>query len=365
MKILWIVSCFIISAAAANAEELPSPRLVIISSSSINGTSVANVLIGADPGCEDCLKDLCDEALTDCNMKYGTGHWVGDLSEVSVFLAFDFGEPNDYEKTKITINTMKDFIQKNNKFLIIFNSSIHNNAGSFDEDLDQVVSQLGALFGRDFWSRVVLGASDWHYDADSIASRNQSGKTETWWSETMSVTIRERFDVPFDLPAVFIDPDAKLDENVDDPLQMGAFNTETGKLLSMLKATVAMDFVTLQEKFDEQSNVFNGTLNRMQAQIDQLISDVIDNSIDVDYLKGVIALNQIDIESHKEQLDELDLNVTDLKTQTVANVTFLSDLIYEIEAGGQPVPGIGSIVAWIPGLINLKYSFHLFLFVYR
>ena len=72
----------------------------------------------------------------------------------------------------------------------------------------------------------------------------------------------------------------------------------------------------------------------IQAQVDQLISDVIDNSIDVDYLKGVIVLNQIDIESQKEQLDELNLKVTDLRT-----------------------PGIGSIVAWIPGLINLKYSF--------
>ena len=373
MRITWIFFWFLISASNARVvkNELPSPRLIIISSVSVDSNSIANVLLGSDPGCKDCLAELCNKTTTPvtslphhgrgskdgCNMRYGMGHWVGDSTEVSVFQAFNFGEPNDYNKAKYTINIMKEFIKKNNRFLILLNSSVHNSEGSFDEDLDQVMSQMGALFGRDFWSRVVLGATDWHYDADSIAARNQSGRTEASWTETMSSTVRERFDVPFNMEAVFIDADAKLSENTDDPLQQNAFDIEIQKLLFLMDTTVAMDMITLQDRFDDQSNSINDTLNGLQAQIDQLTSDVIDNAIDIDHVKGVVALNHIDIESHTGQLEnhtgQLENHTGQLENHTkqLENHTKQLEKLEEfiVEAVGGAGPGVGSIVAWIPG----------------
>ena len=277
--------------------------------------------------------------------------------EVSVLEASGFGEPKDFNKVKNTVEIMKEFLQKNNRFLILLNSSVHNSEGSFDEDLDQVMSQMGALFGRDFWSRVVLGATDWHYDADSVAARNQSGRTEASWTETMSSTVRERFDVPFNMEAVFIDADAKLSENTDDPLQQNAFDIENQKLLFLMDTTVAMDMITLQDRFDDQSNAINGTLNGLQAQIDQLMSDVIDNAIDIDHVKGVVALNHIDIESHTGQLEnhrgQLENHTGQLENHTgqLENHTEQLEKLEEfiVEAVGGAGPGVGSIVAWIPG----------------
>ena len=238
--------------------------------------------------------------------------------EVSILQASSFGGQNDFQKVRNTVEIMKGFFQRSNRFLILLSKEEE----AFDVELDQALSQLGALFGRDFWSRVVLGVTDWHYDADSIAARNQSGKTEAWWTSMMSSVVRERFGAPFDMPAVFIDSAA----NIDDPLQQNAFVTENQKLLFLMDTTVAMDMITLQEKYDAQSNGFNSTLNGLQAQIDQMMSDVIDNAIDVSYVKGVVALHQIDIETHDQHFEEVNGNITSIKSSVETNSQHLQEV---------------------------------------
>ena len=66
MRITWILFWFLISASNARVvkNELPSPRLIIISSVSVDSNSIANVLLGSDPGCKDWLAELCNKTTT-------------------------------------------------------------------------------------------------------------------------------------------------------------------------------------------------------------------------------------------------------------------------------------------------------------
>merc|ERR1712110_273532 len=83
---------------------------------------------------------------------------------------------------------------------------------------------------------------------------------------------------------------------------------ENQKLLFLMDTTVAMDMITLQDRFDDQSNSINGTLNGLQAQIDQLMSD------------------EIDIETHDQHLKEVDGNMTDIHD----NMTDMHDNMTDI-----------------------------------
>jgi len=297
--------------------ELPDPHLVIISSNGVESGSLANVILGSSPDCTDCLIDVCSEMVTtppcSSDIKYAVGEWVGSSQKCSLIHAADFGKSgnDEHERIKDFIQVLKTFTLTNNRFLIVLDGK----RDDFDTNFDNVLRELGALFGKEFWRRLVLGATNWHFDEESIQNRNMSGKGEEWWRKMMGESIMERFDVTIDIPAVFIDADAKLVENLDDTLQSEAFDRESKKLLQLLESTLSMEMKTLQEQTDYLNNVINFTINdtiaEMQAKITKLMDDmvevqddIIDNGIEIHDVSGIVAVHQIDITEHGQIITE-------------------------------------------------------------
>ena len=106
-----------------------------------------------------------------------------------------------------------------------------------------------------------------------------------------------------------------------------------------------------------QDKNYNITLSAIQGQIDDLKvdiqtaeDDVIDNGIDISYVKGVVALNQVDIEKHATCINELKRNLTEIFNEfnrINVNFPFVTELIQ-----AQGFECIGDTVVTIPGHIT-------------
>ena len=112
----------------------------------------------------------------------------------------------------------------------------------FDSKAQQMIREMEALFGTGFWEHVILGVSFWHYDLNSIMGRNNSGKTESWWTTQMNAQLKEKFHLENDLQAVFIDSWAKQEWNMADTLQQEAFDRETAKLWEIFSSNSEFEF---------------------------------------------------------------------------------------------------------------------------
>merc|ERR1712142_343745 len=111
-----------------------------------------------------------------------------------------------------------------------------------------------------------------------------------------------------------------------------------------------MEMNTLQEKNDDLQHMINDTLVDMASKIDSLMKDmanaqddIIDNGIDVSYVKGVVSLNQIDIERHDNSISEIITDIEDL----IEEHNFIIEL-FQV----QGFQCINDIVLKIPGNIT-------------
>merc|ERR1712241_849112 len=119
------------------------------------------------------------------------------------------------------VNVSKNVIKTANGFLLLFNGQ----QDRFDGLSQQMLREVEAMFGKEFWDHVILGFSFWKYDESSIFMRNISGKTEDWKINDMNEQLKTKFHIDQDLDGVFIDSYAKFFPN--DVSQQEAFTRET------------------------------------------------------------------------------------------------------------------------------------------
>ena len=55
------------------------------------------------------------------------------------------------------------------------------------------IREMEMLFGTVFWENVVLEATFWPYDEQSIIARNESGKNEEWWTNEKNVALQQLY----------------------------------------------------------------------------------------------------------------------------------------------------------------------------
>ena len=147
------------------------------------------------------------------------------------WLLIGFGDSDNDDNALLDemISAFEKVIKMTNGFLILFNGQ----AERFDANIQQMIRKLEDIFGKTFWTQVILGVSHWKYDNSSIINRKNSGKTEQWWTNMMNKQIDEKFYIGIELEAVFIDSWAKQSWNLDDVTQQKAFDRETKKLWSL------------------------------------------------------------------------------------------------------------------------------------
>ena len=82
---------------------------------------------------------------------------------------------------------------------------------------------MSAMFGETFWDFTIIGVSHWQYDANSVAKRNYTGKTEEWFLGQWNEQLKKKFHLEKDLQGVFIDSWSQQPWNLQDPDQQVAF----------------------------------------------------------------------------------------------------------------------------------------------
>ena len=69
---------------------------------------------------------------------------------------------------------LKNVIKGANAIVLLINGDEER----FDESLQQMMREMQALFCEEFWKFTIIGVSHWAYDAQSVAQRNFTGRTE-------------------------------------------------------------------------------------------------------------------------------------------------------------------------------------------
>ena len=82
---------------------------MILSALDVDTTSLANVLLGGSPDCEDCLVDVCLDSAP-CNINHAVGEWFGTSTTVSILHAFNLGETNEHFKATNMVHIDQQFL---------------------------------------------------------------------------------------------------------------------------------------------------------------------------------------------------------------------------------------------------------------
>ena len=105
---------------------LPDSHLIIIGATGVGKSTMANVLIGQSPNCDNCTFPVCPGG-DSCTKetKYAVGNWTG------------FGDSDGEDNLLINemVGTLKEVIKTTNGFLLVFKGDDER----FDEKSTQMI----------------------------------------------------------------------------------------------------------------------------------------------------------------------------------------------------------------------------------
>merc|ERR1711892_847284 len=308
--------------SAAQDLDLPEPRLVIIGQTGAGKSTLANVLLGEDPDCKNCTFAVCDSH-NSCtkHTNYAVGKWLGVGPQFTVVDTPGFADSDDEDTELIDemMGTLHTVIKGANALVLLLNGEDER----FDSSFQQMLREMQALFGEEFWLNTIIGVSHWAYDSHSVASRNRTGDTEEKYMADMNAMLKEKFHIVDELMGVFIDAFAKYEP--DDQDQQDAFERETSKLWNFTESKKTFAFRTI-----------NDVLNENQAL-----------KAEVTWLSDVITTNITDLNNLIADLSNK--QVTDIESLNKTQNLLRNDIeVVEDEMHSLNLAPIGTIVAWSP-----------------
>jgi len=308
--------------SAAQDLDLPEPRLVIIGQTGAGKSTLANVLLGEDPDCKNCTFAVCDSH-NSCtkHTNYAVGKWLGVGPQFTVVDTPGFADSDDEDTELIDemMGTLHTVIKGANALVLLLNGEDER----FDSSFQQMLREMQALFGEEFWLNTIIGVSHWAYDSHSVTSRNRTGDTEEKYMADMNAMLKEKFHIEDELMGVFIDAFAKYEP--DDQDQQDAFERETSKLWNFTRSKETFAFRTI-----------NDVLNENQAL-----------KAEVTWLNDVITTNITDLNNLIADLSNK--QVTDIESLNKTQNLLRNDIeVVEDEMHSLNLAPIGTIVAWSP-----------------
>ena len=102
---------------------IPEPHLIIIGPVGVGKSSLANVLIGQPPDCDNCTFTVCGDDVCTKETKYAVGKWKGNADQE--FTTVDtpgFGDSDGEDNMLINemVDTLKNVVKTANGFLLVF-----------------------------------------------------------------------------------------------------------------------------------------------------------------------------------------------------------------------------------------------------
>jgi len=277
-------------------EILPEPHLTIFGATGVGKSSLANVLLGLPYDCENCTFPICDGS-DSCtkDTTYAVEKWLGTGSNFTVVDTPGFGDSNndDNELMDEMVGALKENISTTNGFLLTFKGDDVR----FDQQIQQMLREFQAMFGSGFWNFTTIEVSFWPFDESSIRRRNESGHDEIWYCGEKNKGLVEHFDVMVDIPCVFIDSHAYL----DDEGEKEAFDRETAKLWEIINSTDPFEFMSFQDILEELDE---------EKKENQRLHDIIDDEI---------AELQEAVANVQDEADYNSISIADVKKLTDDN----------------------------------------------
>ena len=205
-----------------NDSSLPSPRFVIIGSTGVGKSSLANSLMGRHPYDDrDFIKNLtkfkdgCFSSAwkTGGNVKttdtcYDQGPFLGNLPrnfsrptypDVTIVDTPGFGDANrtaEHKAIKRLVEVLKNDIKCVNAFVICFNKV---ETKRLDRAMANMLGLFEEMFGKAFWEHAIVEITFYKHDHDASPER------EKQIEDTVNRMLKRELDLKFDLKATFID----------------------------------------------------------------------------------------------------------------------------------------------------------------
>ena len=309
-------------------DNLPEPRLVIIGQTGAGKSTLANVLLGDAVNCDNCTFPVCDghDSCTK-NTKYAVGEWLGKGDAFTIVDTPGFGDSDNDDDALIDemMDVLKHTIEGCNGIVLLINGEEER----FDASLQQMMREMQALFGEDFWRFTTIGVIHWAYDRQSVAERNHTGRSEEKFMEEWNGLLQEKFHINVTLDGVFIDSWYQQEWNIDDEAQQIAFQRETSKLWEFVKQNEIFEFRTVGDVLEENQELKDEIkcLNDfIQGELNRILEEVNKTKENITSLESRVEQNEIHISQNENDIAELDA-----------------------------LP-VGSIIAWADSMANLYLS---------
>jgi hypothetical protein len=223
----------------------------------VGKSSLANVLIGQEVGCQDCMFPIGHymNSMTK-ETKIVTAMWLGTGDYFTLIDTPGFGDSDGRDENIRLLAEMLDVLENDVKQAHTLLILLRGDMTRFSFAFQQTISMMKAMFGETFWDNVVIGVSFWKHDAYNVKQRNHMNKTESWLESELQEQFKEKFKVEKDLPFVFIDSFSQQPYNMGDQDQQVAFQRESEKLWNHTLTQKTLRFKTIDEVLQENAKFY-------------------------------------------------------------------------------------------------------------
>ena len=118
------------------------------------------------------------------------------------------------------MDVLGDEVKEVDAFLIVYRYK-----DRFTKPFKRTLTMLTKMFGN-FWSNVILVVNFWSFKEIHVQEREGRGVTTETYSKQLKAIFKNKFDLDFELPLVFID----THYNISNPPELEAFTRESNKL---------------------------------------------------------------------------------------------------------------------------------------
>ena len=271
--------------------------------------------------CDNCTFNVCDghDSCTK-HTKYAVDQWLGDGDNFTIVDTPGFGDSDNDDEALIDemMDVLKNVIEGCNGIVLLINGEEER----FDASLQQMMREMQALFGEDFWNYTIIGVSHWSYKADDVMERNLTGKSEAKFMEEWNAVLHEKFHINITLDGVFIDAWSQQPWNTDDDDQQVAFERETSKLWDFTKNKELFEFRTVGDVLEENQELkeeikcLNGII---QGELSRISKDLNQTILNLNDLSETVSQNSDEISSIGSNMTQTNGNLNNLTASVEEN----------------------------------------------